>query len=92
MDIVTGERADVLLVPINAVFDRQGMPVCYVITRTGVQTRPVQLGESSETEVEVMAGVNEGELLVQRHRTQRTFSVVVRASPSSPSSWAASAS
>jgi multidrug efflux pump subunit AcrA (membrane-fusion protein) len=61
VDILTGERVDVLLLPVNAVFDRQGAPVCHVMTRTGVETRPVQLGESSETEVEVIAGVQEGE-------------------------------
>lgn len=60
-DILTGERLDVLLLPVNAVFDRQGSPVTHVVTRTGVDTRPVQLGESSATDVEVVAGLQEGE-------------------------------
>lgn len=60
-DILTGERDGVLLVPVNAVFDRQGAPVSHVMTRGGVETRPVQLGESSETDVEVVAGLAEGE-------------------------------
>jgi multidrug efflux pump subunit AcrA (membrane-fusion protein) len=61
VDILTSERADVLLIPVNAVFDRQGSPVCHVTTRRGVETRPVQLGASSETHVEVVAGLQEGE-------------------------------
>lgn len=60
-DIQLGDRPDVLLVPINAVFDRQGVLVSHVIDRSGVETRPVQLGESSDVEVEVVAGLQEGE-------------------------------
>ena len=33
-----GERPDVLLVPINAVFERQGLPVCHVVGRFGIET------------------------------------------------------
>ena len=61
VDIRTGERAGVLLVPITAVFERAGAPVCHVVTRLGVDTRSVQLGQSSDTEVEIVAGVQEGE-------------------------------
>ena len=61
VDVLTGERTDVLLLPINAVFDRAGSPVAHVITRTGTDTRPIELGQSSDTEVEVIAGVREGE-------------------------------
>lgn len=60
-DIVLGDRAGVLLVPVNAVFDRQGVTVCHVVGRPGVETRQVQLGESSDVDVEVIAGLREGE-------------------------------
>lgn len=60
-DIHLGERAAVLLAPVNAVFDREGVLVSHVIRPTGIETRPVQLGESSDAEVEVVAGLSEGE-------------------------------
>jgi RND family efflux transporter MFP subunit len=60
-DIALGDRPGVLLVPVNAVFERQGLTVCHVVGRSGVETRQVQLGESSDVDVEVMAGLREGE-------------------------------
>jgi RND family efflux transporter MFP subunit len=61
VDVLTGERKDVLLLPINAVFDRGGASVAHVLTRTGVETRPIELGQSSDSEVEVLGGLQEGE-------------------------------
>jgi HlyD family secretion protein len=60
-DIALGDRPGVLLVPTNAVFERQGVTVCHVAGRGGVDTRQVQLGESSDVDVEVLSGLNEGE-------------------------------
>jgi HlyD family secretion protein len=60
-DIVLGDRPGVLLVPVNAVFERQGMLVCLVLGATGLEIRQVQLGESSDVDVEVVAGLREGE-------------------------------
>jgi HlyD family secretion protein len=61
VDLSLGERPDVLLVPINAVFERQGLPVCHVVGRFGTDTRLVQIGESNDAFVEVVAGLREGE-------------------------------
>lgn len=60
-DILLGNRPGVLLVPVNAVFDCQGVTVCHVVGRSGVETRQVQLGESSDLDVEVVAGLREGD-------------------------------
>jgi HlyD family secretion protein len=60
-DILLGERAGVLLVPINAVFERQGVLICLVVHALGVESRPVELGESSDVAVEVLSGLKEGE-------------------------------
>jgi multidrug efflux pump subunit AcrA (membrane-fusion protein) len=60
-DIVLGDRPGVLLVPVNAVFERQGVLVCHVLGASGLETRQVQLGESSDVDVEVVAGLREGE-------------------------------
>jgi len=60
-DIVVGTRTDALLVPVNAVFDRQGAAVCHVVGPFGVETRQVDLGESNGAFVEVVAGLREGD-------------------------------
>lgn len=61
VDVWLGERRDVLLIPVNAVFERRGVNVSHVASRLGVDTRPVQLGESDGTMVEVIAGLLEGD-------------------------------
>lgn len=60
-DIHIAERSAVLLVPVNAIFERDGSPVCHVVRGLGVETRAVQLGESGEFAVEVISGLGEGE-------------------------------
>ena len=61
LDILVGQRDDVLVLPINAVFDLDGMPVAHVVEGFGIDTRRVELGESTERFVEVLSGVEEGE-------------------------------
>jgi hypothetical protein len=60
-DIVIATRTDVLLVPVNAVFAQQGMPVCHLVSPFGIETRQVELGESNGIVVEVIAGLREGD-------------------------------
>jgi HlyD family secretion protein len=60
-DIDLGERSNVLLIPVNAVFERDGLPVAHVSHRWTTETRPVQLGESNGLQVEVLSGLSEGE-------------------------------
>lgn len=60
-DIVVSERKDALLVPVNAVFDRDGTPVVHVLRAFSTDTRIVELGETDDLVVEVRRGVTEGE-------------------------------
>jgi multidrug resistance efflux pump len=60
-EIVVANRKDVLLVPVNAVFGRPGAFVAYVPGRSGPERRPVDLGESSDRFVEVVAGLRQDE-------------------------------
>ena len=53
-----------LLAPINAVFDDKGAMVAHVRGRTGLATRPVELGETDGVTVEIVKGVDEGEELM----------------------------
>src|SRR5262249_19054870 len=55
VDVLVGERKDVLLVPVNAVFERQGLTVCHVLHALRVETRQVELGEADDAAVEVRA-------------------------------------
>lgn len=61
VDVQLGERRGVLVIPPNAVFEEQGVPAVHVVRAFDVQTRMVQLGESTGTAVEVVAGLQEGE-------------------------------
>jgi multidrug resistance efflux pump len=60
-DIVVGTREGVLLVPVTAVFERQGTFVSYVVGLAGIEARQVDLGESNDRQVEVVEGLREGE-------------------------------
>ena len=60
-DVLVGTRHDVLMVPVTAIFNNQGTRVAHVVTATGIETRPVDLGESNDQVVEVVAGLQEGD-------------------------------
>ncbi len=60
-DIVVGTRTDVLLVPVNAVFEQQGAMVCHVVRPLGIETRQVELGESNDVMVEIVSGLSDGD-------------------------------
>lgn len=61
VDILLGVREGVLVAPVNAVFERNGQAVCHVVHTFHVETRAVQLGDTNETFVEIIAGLREGE-------------------------------
>ncbi len=60
-DVIVGSRTNVLMIPVTAVFNHQGGRVVYVVGATGTETRPVDLGESNDRMVEIVAGLREGE-------------------------------
>jgi HlyD family secretion protein len=86
-DITVGTRVDVLLLPVTAVFDEQGTLVAHVVGRDGVQRRPVDLGESNDQRVEVLAGVREGEqvMLVPPRASEMTSAGAAPARAIAPS-------
>jgi multidrug efflux pump subunit AcrA (membrane-fusion protein) len=75
-DIQLGERRDVLLAPLNAVFEHDGALVAHVVSRSGIETRQVQIGEASETEIEILGGVHEGERLSLTDAGQRAPTMI----------------
>lgn len=60
-DVIVGTRTNVLMVPVTAVFNNQGMRVVYVSSATGTEVRRVEIGESNDRMVEIVAGLREGE-------------------------------
>jgi multidrug efflux pump subunit AcrA (membrane-fusion protein) len=60
-DILVGTRENVLLLPVHAVFEEEGAFVAHVAGLAGAETRRLELGESNDQFVEVIAGVSEHE-------------------------------
>ena len=60
-DIVIGKRDNVLLVPVTAVFGKQGAFVAHVADAASTEIRPIELGESNGQFIEVVAGLRENE-------------------------------
>jgi HlyD family secretion protein len=75
-DVIVGSRTNVLMIPVTAVFNNQGSRVVYVVGATGTEMRPVDLGESNDRMVEIVAGLREGERV--------SLAVPVAAGPNAP--------
>ncbi len=64
VSIQTAEHAGILLLPSDAVADRDGKKVVFVEANGAAVEREVKLGISGDTQVEAMSGVNEGDKVV----------------------------
>ena len=60
-DVIVGTRSNILMIPVTAIFNQQGTRVAYVVTATGVEARPLELGESNDRMVEIVAGLQQGD-------------------------------
>ena len=61
VDILVGDRQDVVRVPINAVFESDGLALVNVLRGRRLEARQVELGEQNQRFVEVVAGVAAGD-------------------------------
>jgi HlyD family secretion protein len=81
-DIVVGVRDNAVLAPINAVFNQQGTWVAHLVGRSGIETRPVLLGESNQQFVEVLSGLQENDrVLLTAPLTSATAAAPTPAGP-----------
>lgn len=64
VEIVLARHQNVLTVPTNACLETQSGFVCWVRTASGIERRPLQLGDSSEMFIVVHEGVHEGEHVI----------------------------
>ncbi len=83
LEILVGERSDALLVPVNAIFNRDGVSVVHVVRGRRVDIRQVELGASNEFEVHVVAGLREGDRVSLTDVTADTAAGALSESPRS---------
>ena len=62
-EVIVQQIPDTLYIPFQAVFDSGGSPVVYVQSGSRFEVRKVELGQRSESQVAVVSGVQEGELV-----------------------------
>jgi len=61
VEILNRRIENALLVPVQVVTNRSGQKVCYVATAAGPKERIVQTGEFTDTLVQILDGLKEGE-------------------------------
>jgi hypothetical protein len=61
VEIVAEVVKDVISVPVEAVFNEDGTPTCYVRNGAGSERRAVKPGKSNDSMVEICEGLAEGE-------------------------------
>ena len=66
VEIEVEERATSLYVPLEAVFEREGRHVCYVVGLGGTRAREVTLGPSNQDFVVIEKGLRRGERVALR--------------------------
>ena len=62
--VVVQEKKDIVVVPKQALLEREGEPVVFVVTGDTVEARPVVLGLVDRTRVEIVGGVEAWETVV----------------------------
>jgi HlyD family secretion protein len=64
VELVTARKADVLVIPADALTVEQGHDVCYVAHGDEIERREIKLGQATRDLLEVTAGLDEGEEVV----------------------------
>ena len=64
LSVLVDEKQNTLLVPVDAVTEVDGQSAVYVVKDNIAELRPVEVGLSNDGQVEILSGVEEGELVV----------------------------
>jgi HlyD family secretion protein len=64
VEITTELKANALVVPRNAVFNREGKPSVLVPEGKGTAAKPVELGLATPEEIEILRGISDGDLVI----------------------------
>ena len=62
-EIIVDKIEDTLYVPFQGIFEVSGNPVVYVWDGNNLDTRRVELGKRSESQIAILSGLEEGELI-----------------------------
>lgn len=68
VEIIIEQLRDVIAIPVDAVMFRDEIPYAVVSEGNNLRERRIELGQSSETMVEVKSGLSEGETVVMQPR------------------------
>lgn len=64
-EIITGERKDVLLVPVRSVIQKNGEgKIVRILEKGEIAEKPVETGMESDTDAEIVSGLTEGETVI----------------------------
>jgi HlyD family secretion protein len=66
VEILVNRLADVVHIPVQAVFPDNGKPVCYVMRGFKPERREIQVGEFTDEFIEIKSGLREGERVLLR--------------------------
>ena len=69
VEILVERRPDVLHVPLQAVVSAGGGRFAWVLDGSKPRRAPVEIGVANDTDVEILAGIEEGDLVVMNPRT-----------------------
>ena len=64
VDVILAIHEDVLTIPVAAVVETEDGTFCWVQSKTGPTKRLIELGDSNDVFIEIIAGLNEGEKVV----------------------------
>ena len=64
VDVILAIHEDVLTIPVAAVVETEDGMYCWVQSKTGPTKRLIELGDSNDVFIEIIAGLNEGEKVV----------------------------
>lgn len=64
VDLVTAHKKDVIVIPAESVFIREGKSHVYVVEKDEATLKPVTPGVRSKDKIEITEGLNEGELVI----------------------------
>lgn len=70
--IITLVKNDVVLVPSSAVVTSNGLSAVRILVNGKLQEQPVEVGSSSDTETEIVSGINEGDTVITSVSTGST--------------------
>ena len=64
VDIISEVISDVLFVPVEALYVKEGEVFCNVMKATGSEVRKVTIGKSSSNYVEIVEGLKKGDRVI----------------------------